>query len=425
MSIEKVTYKKGNKEETKYRVRIKRKNLSHDEYFDTLKEAEIKNTEILLKLKQGIIPTLTAKEEATIPTLEMLCDRYFEEVNKKIGKDHLGYEFTVKTNENRLKNVIPNVLLHSIGARKSTKKEIKFINPEKNSFDSSIRFGDILITSFSADKFLIKEYIEARRGISSRTGKPLADSTIKKELTLLSQAFTYANELFEDVMDESIFNPVLMLSKNEKPRKAKPKKSKLQEGDKETILEYFKLRRNQEAYFVHKIGFETGLRKTEILMGFKKENHTFKNGYSIMTIPFTKNTKEIMVQLDEEITEYLKSKKYNDDEDRYFFMTAWNLQRYIEDCRKQTGIQNWSFHDLRRENITNLILGSDDSAIKAAAKANLSVASIQPILQEKKMMEIFAKLQEGQRLSDEEIMLLHNHSTASMTERYFSDKQAK
>ena len=67
----------------------------------------------------------------------------------------------------------------------------------------------------------------------------------------------------------------------------------------------------------------------------------------------------------------------------------------------------------------------DDSAIKAAAKANLSVASIQPILQEKKMMEIFAKLQEGQRLSDEEIMLLHNHSTASMTERYFSDKQAK
>lgn len=425
MSIEIVSYKKGNKEETKYRVRIKRKNYSHDEYFDTLKEAEIKNTEILLKLKQGIIPTLSAKEESTIPTLEMLCTEYFEKVNKHIGKEHLGYKFTVKTNENRLKNVIPNVLLHDVAARKSTKKEIKFINPEKNGLSSSIRFGDILITSFSADKFLIKEFIEARRGISARTGKPISDSTIKKELTLLSQAFIYANELYEDVMDETIFNPVLMLSKNEKPRKAKAKKSKLQEGDKEDILEYFKLRKNQEAYFVHKIGFETGLRKTEILMGFKKENHTFKNGYSIMTIPFTKNTKEIMVQLDEEITEYLKNKKYNDDEGRYFFMTAWNLQRYIEDCRKQTGIKEWSFHDLRRENITNLILGSDDSAIKAAAKLNLSVASIKPIIQEKKMMDIFAKLQQGQRLSDEEIMLLHNHSTASMTERYFSDKQAK
>ena len=79
MSIEKVTYKKGNKEETKYRVRIKRKNLSHDEYFDTLKEAEIKNTEILLKLKQGIIPTLTAKEEATIEDMTTTKTEFFSD----------------------------------------------------------------------------------------------------------------------------------------------------------------------------------------------------------------------------------------------------------------------------------------------------------------------------------------------------------
>ncbi len=427
MSVYPVEYKRNGKKAIKFRVQIKRKNFTFDEYFDNQQDAEKKNDEILYQLKHGNIKTLSFKELGQTPTLEQLLEDYFEQVCMKIGTDHLGYELTVKGNKNRLTRIIPNTLLFDIEARKPSRADIKFINPDKNSTSMQVRMGDILITSFNKEKWLIKEYIEARRAGcgyidngETRTLKGVSDSTIKKEISLLSQAFTYANELY-DHLDEAIFNPVLLLSKNEKPKKGRPKKTKLTDKQMEEILEYFKMRANQEAYFVHKIGYTTGLRKTEILMGFTKENITYKDdGTSIMNIPFTKNTKEIFVQLDREVTSFLKGKKYNEKEQRFFFMTAWNLQRYIEDCRKQSGITEWSFHDLRRKSISNMILGNNSSAHLVASELNLSIQSIEPLLRQKRILEIIDKMKQGTLPTDEEISLLHNHSTQRQTNGYFS-----
>lgn len=54
MSVYPVEYKRNGKKAVKFRVQIKRKNFTFDEYFDNQQDAERKNDEILYGLKKWV-----------------------------------------------------------------------------------------------------------------------------------------------------------------------------------------------------------------------------------------------------------------------------------------------------------------------------------------------------------------------------------
>lgn len=202
--------------------------------------------------------------------------------------------------------------------------------------------------------------------VNPRTKRPMATSSVRLELSLLSNFFEIAR-IEWGLADD---NPV---KKVRKPKPPPGRDRRLTPREDRQILRYAHQHANQSLYTIIVLALETAMRQSEIL-NLEWSNVNLKIG--IAHLPETKNGSKRDVPLSTRAREALI---------KYGIKTSGRLFTYTSDGFKSTwrymtiklGIKDLHFHDLRHEAITRLFeLGTLDIMEIAAISGHKSLAML-------------------------------------------------
>ncbi|CAN7751031.1 site-specific integrase [Duganella sp. LjRoot269] len=207
---------------------------------------------------------------------------------------------------------------------------------------------------------------ERLTNINPRTKKPMATSSVRLEMSLLSSFFEIAR-IEWGLCDD---NPV---KKVRKPKPPPGRDRRLSPREDRQILRYAHNHPNQSLYTIIVLALETAMRQSEIL-NLDWSNVNLKVG--IAHLPETKNGSKRDVPLSTRARETLI---------KYGIKSSGKVFGYTSDGFKSTwrymtiklGIKDLHFHDLRHEAITRLFeLGTLDIMEIAAISGHKSLAML-------------------------------------------------
>ena len=199
--------------------------------------------------------------------------------------------------------------------------------------------------------------------INSRTGQPLTTSTVRLEMSLLSNFFDIAR--IEWGLCE--LNPV---SNVRKPRSPPGRDRRLTAREERLITRYAHNHRNKDLYSIVEIALQTAMRQGEILT-LRWEHVNLKS--RIAHLPETKNGSKRDVPLSVKARDALIRMGVR-TEGRIFGYTAHGLKSTWRFMLEKLSIQDLHFHDLRHEAISRLFeLGSLDVMEVAAISGHRSL----------------------------------------------------
>jgi integrase len=207
---------------------------------------------------------------------------------------------------------------------------------------------------------------ERLTNINPRTTKPMATSSVRLEMSLLSSFFEIAR-IEWGLCDD---NPV---KKVRKPKPPPGRDRRLSPREDRQILRYAHNHPNQSLYTIIVLALETAMRQSEIL-NLDWSNVNLKVG--IAHLPETKNGSKRDVPLSTRARETLI---------KYGIKASGKVFGYTSDGFKSTwrymtiklGIKDLHFHDLRHEAITRLFeLGTLDIMEIAAISGHKSLAML-------------------------------------------------
>ncbi len=231
--------------------------------------------------------------------------------------------------------------------------------------------------------------------VNPRTGKTLATSTVRLELSLLSNFFEIA-KIEWGICDD---NPV---SKVRKPKPPPGRDRRLSPREDRQILRYAHNHYNRELYSIVVIALESAMRQGEIL-NLSWENLNLKS--RIAHLPETKNGSKRDVPLsikarDALIRMGVKSKG------KVFQYTSSGLKSTWRFMRIRLGIEDLHFHDLRHEAVSRLFeLGTMDMMEIAAISGHKSLSMLKRYTH-LKAQRLVRKL-EGNKNKGKQIILDH------------------
>lgn len=425
MSVYAFKYKVLNRETgrkvsvTRWRVQIRKGGENINKVFDDEALARSWEDQELHRINTGVPQNLIfdMKYQLEMPNVKALLREYFDQYMSKQAASSL------KTNQNRCLRAIPSIpiYLKDLGSKidnyryQSTVVDAMLGRTYNKDY---IEFGQFKIDT--VDFWLLIAYMDSRR----RTG--IKNNTILREISTISSAFEKVYKLYPEKFPKGIMNPVKMLPRGEKPKAYLGRKRVLSEDEAVQIAEWMKLKANQEPYYLFVTCLESGARKSEVL-GAQWENVNLQL-WSIH-IPKTKNGKprDIMIPEDEDFREWLKANRLA--KGPIFKLTAWNFRQYWVDALKALGLYDdpdtrLHFHDTRRTALTKLIRQKKSNNFQIAKEMGVSPQTVEQTIQNMpdRLSEVFAKLRSGQSLNEDEIMLLAGHSSSSMTNAYFGDR---
>lgn len=425
MSVYAIKYKVLNKESgrkvsvTRWRVQIRSGGENISKLFEDEDTARSYEAQEAKRIKSGIPldKILDMKYQAEMPDVRSLLRDYFYQFMSKHSPSSL------KTNSNRCLSSIPAipVYMKDMGAKFGKYRYDNWIVTAmlKREFaDDHIPFGDFKIDT--VDFWLVMAYMESRR----KHG--IKDNTILREISTLSSAFEKVYKLYPEKFPDGIVNPVKMLPKGEKPKPFLGRKRVLSDDEAVQIAEWLQLKTNQEPYYLFVMCLESGARKSEVL-GVQWENVDFEN-WSIY-IPKTKNGKprSILVPKDDDVRAWLTKNRLA--KGQVFKLTHWNFRQYWVDALKALGLYDEAttrlhFHDTRRTALTKLIRQKHSNSFEIAKEMGMSPQSVEQAKEQMpdRMMEVFAKLRRGEKLSEQEIMQLAGHGSMAITNVYYGDR---
>lgn len=207
---------------------------------------------------------------------------------------------------------------------------------------------------------------ERLTNINPRTKKPMATSSVRLEMSLLSSFFEIAR-IEWGLCDD---NPV---KKVRKPKPPPGRDRRLTPREDRQIIRYAHNHSNSSLYTIIVLALETAMRQSEIL-NLDWSNVNLKVG--IAHLPETKNGSKRDVPLSTRARETLI---------KYGIKTSGKVFAYTSDGFKSTwrymtvklGIKDLHFHDLRHEAITRLFeLGTLDIMEIAAISGHKSLAML-------------------------------------------------
>jgi len=202
--------------------------------------------------------------------------------------------------------------------------------------------------------------------INSRTGQPLTTSTVRLEMSLLSNFFDIAR--IEWGLCE--LNPV---SNVRKPRSPPGRDRRLTAREERLITRYAHNHRNKDLYSIIEIALQTAMRQGEILT-LRWEHVNLKS--RIAHLPETKNGSKRDVPLSVKARDALIRMGVR-TEGRIFGYTAHGLKSTWRFMLEKLSIQDLHFHDLRHEAISRLFeLGSLDVMEVASISGHRSLAML-------------------------------------------------
>ena len=425
MSVYSFKYKVLNRETgrkvsvTRWRVQIRKGGENINKVFDDESTARSWEEQELKRIDSGVPQNLIfdMKYQMEMPNMRTLLKDYFEKFMSKQA------ESSYKTNHNRCLSAIPSIPIYF----KDIGSKIDNYRYQNNIVDAMMKkvfnknfidFGAFKIDT--VDFWLLMAYIESRKS----TG--IKNNTILRELSTISSAFEKVYKLYPDLFPNGLMNPVKMLPRGEKPKPYLGRKRVLSDEEAVKIAEWMKLKSNIEPYFVFITCLESGARKSEVLKA-QWENVNFQL-WSIH-LPTTKNgrPRDIMIPEDEEFRAWLLKNKLA--KGPIFKLTGWNFRAYWVDALKALGMYDdpetrLHFHDTRRTALTKLIRQKALNNFQIAKEMGVSPQTVEQTIQNMpdRLAGVFAKLRSGQALNEEEIMMLAGHSSSTMTNAYYGDR---
>ena len=248
------------------------------------------------------------------------------------------------------------------------------VSSQKRSYEQERYRIDQINRSFLADMPVneissvdIASYRDKRLSdINPRTQEKLSTSTVRLELSLLSNFFDIAQIEWGLCSD----NPV---RKVRKPKPAEGRERRLTPREDRLILRYCHSYSNPELYTIVVLALETAMRQGEIL-GLKWEDVNLKS--RIAHLPLTKNGSKRDVPL---------SLKARDALIRHGIRTSGKVFNYTKEGLKSTWrtmmvrlkIQDLHFHDLRHEACSRLFeIGTLDMMEVAAISGHKSLSML-------------------------------------------------
>ena len=206
-------------------------------------------------------------------------------------------------------------------------------------------------------KFL-QQYSIAHRIMATIRSKDIADfrrereaegvsgNTVRLDFALLSKLFNYARS---DWGMESLQNPVELAAK---PKSAKGRDRRLEEGEEEQLLEAA----SPAFQAVILFALETAMRREEIA-SLRWKNVNLKGRY--VYLPETKNSEARTVPLSTVAVEILEHLPRPAGETRVFGMTADQITDSMKKVRAKAELEDIRFHDLRHEATSRFFENTD------------------------------------------------------------------
>ena len=197
--------------------------------------------------------------------------------------------------------------------------------------------------------FEFDEYVEERI-LAGRAG-----STVRKELSLISQVYIFVRKKLRMY---AVINPIPDV---DLPSAAQPRKRRLEAGEEKKLVEYFSTHENAEMLPFFLLAIETGLRRSEMLrlrwekIDLGERWATVKQARKgrkpelvpeFRALPLTARAVEILTQL--------KISSGYPNEGVVFSITADAVTKARQRALATTGIVNWRLHDTRHETASRL-----------------------------------------------------------------------
>lgn len=213
----------------------------------------------------------------------------------------------------------------------------------------------------------LAEYRDSRlSSIVPRTKKPVSGSSVRLELSLLSNFFDLARIEWGICGD----NPVKNIRK---PKPAPGRDRRITSREERQILRYAYAYENPELYNIIVVALGTAMRQSEIL-GLRWENIDLKN--QIAHLPETKNGTKRDVPLSLKVRDQLISMNPK-TVGKVFTYTPAGLKSVWRTMRLALSIEDLHFHDMRHEAISRLFeLGTLDMMEISAISGHKSLAML-------------------------------------------------
>jgi len=397
--VTKVSYKTKRGRVTKYRVRIKRKDIVINELFDDENEAiqialHAQSTKGKSELAKAVETERErdALDELFSPDPEKWKFRYhlsrYYEDNLKRQTDDKKALFNNSVNEATIRAICETDIADVAAIYESGRR---FLNSIRNASNSAfvdevkeskakdntaflvetgrrVKFGDVQITDINPQA--IKSFVDSRKeGVRDPQSdgkykrKPVSMATIKKNLQFIRSAI---NKLALDpdptLRKLAQNNPVsvfLDAVKNEKAYKSKKKKIQRRLGDDEEKRLYKALQEMRNPAMMQIVGLAhfTGMRRSEIL-GLKHEDLAHIGEHEsthFIKLIDTKNGDERLVLLTSEAVKIVKSIEKGKAGSEVFPYTYDGFNANIKRAFKKAKIEGFTFHKLRGEFISKLL----------------------------------------------------------------------
>ena len=207
-------------------------------------------------------------------------------------------------------------------------------------------FGNIRInqiTPWNVDKYKSNRLKEI-----SRLGKPISKASINREIACLKKMLSYA--VAENWIPSNPLKGYRLF--NEKPKKIRV-----------VTLDEFNMVYNNSSEYIKPIlntAYNTGMRRGEIL-NLKWEHVNLHEGY--IRVEESKNNEQRLIPLNNEMKKTLKSLNSEKENEHVFNKNGQAIicfKTAFEGAILRSGVERFTFHDLRHTFATNLVMNNVD-----------------------------------------------------------------
>lgn len=247
--------------------------------------------------------------------------------------------------------VADSFLGYSEARRKTYENDIQMVDRLK------AYFGNRALKTFTAD--LVEGYLNHRRKVGNqapgknRTGKPLSNSTLNRDLGILKCILNRA--VLNGLMEKNPIQRVRAFKEVSRDRTLSPEE-----------YQAFLSKCNPRVATIVQMAYWTGMRKGEIL-GLRWEQVDFQHKVITLEAADTKTQEKREVPLTEMLVDLLKRTPKTLGSPYVFTHKGKrmdDIKTAFINARREAGIENFRFHDLRHCAVTNLRkAGVNDSVI--------------------------------------------------------------
>ncbi len=399
----------------KWRVQLNRQGIKVNKVFADEIEAKAFEKKIIDEINKGFGKNSFDLENLE-PDLRTLFSDYFETIVKNKNKTHPNYLYNLRNHKARLISTLPKVKILLTG--NSIYHNNYKLNGKSFKADTEYEIGDFIVSSIDIN--VILAFIESRRNAG------VSDGTINRELNYFSVAFKFIPQLYQHI-NYKIQNPIELITPQQYPKPAKPRKKVIAEKDIELISEHLANNiKNKQHYILWYCCLSFGCRKSEGL-NILYQNIDWEN--QNIWLEYTKNGHPRNLPVNKEFLSMIETYIGRKENGRVFTITQYSFRATWERALRQLNLYDDDpskrpiFHTLRNRFITNHLNKQSNSNIVKAEELGVSIRTLETYTEELKIIEILQKIKQGQIPTDEELMLIVGHRGKAMTQRYYTQEE--